>query len=69
MADSSFPVFAGETLISLPDVDSFSIDDALLEGRAILPPQSTIKCLTHRDTTREHGHLFGRRSAGLPYSR
>jgi hypothetical protein len=66
MADSSFPVFASDTLISLPDVDSFSIDDTLLEGRAILPSQSTIKCLTHHDATREHGLLFGRRSAGLP---
>jgi hypothetical protein len=69
MADSSFPVFASDTLISLPDVDSFSIDDALLEGGAIVPSQSTIKCLTHHEVTREHGRLFGRRSVGLLYSR
>lgn len=69
MADSSFPVFAGNTPISLPDVDGLSIDDALLEGRAIVPSQSTSKCLTHHNATREHGHRFGRRSVGLLYSR
>ena len=29
-------MFTGDTLISLPDVDRFSIDDALLEGRATI---------------------------------
>jgi hypothetical protein len=69
MADSSFPVFTDNPLISLPDVDRFSIDDALSEDSAIVPLQLTIKCLSHHDATREHGHRFGRRSVGLLYSR
>jgi len=31
-----FSLFASDTLISLADLDSFSIDDALWEGRVIL---------------------------------
>jgi hypothetical protein len=62
MADSSFPAFARNMFISLSDVASFLSMGALLKGRAILPSQSIIKCLTHQDATRERAHLFGRRS-------
>jgi hypothetical protein len=37
MADSSFPVFASDTLISFSDIDSFSIDNGIWAGGAIVP--------------------------------